>query len=162
VAAREKRRPHAGAGLVLLPPKANEDQNSPAAYLLPQRTALIDRNDGHVNIVVRESDYLALKRGHREFAARDAIEQEPDGQLNCKSEIAMSYRRSAAQTPGTSRWCWRSPAWADDFGTGWTSDWSSPKAAAAFLAFLESEFPDSRGYSIFGDLRRRIGTASKA
>jgi hypothetical protein len=28
----------------------------------PLRTALIDRNDGHVNIVC-ESDYLALKRG---------------------------------------------------------------------------------------------------
>jgi hypothetical protein len=52
-----------GRALVLLPPKANEDQNSPAAYLSPLRTALIDRNDGHVNIVVCESDYFALKRG---------------------------------------------------------------------------------------------------
>jgi hypothetical protein len=52
-----------GQALVLLPPKANEDQNSPAAYLSPLRTALIDRNDGHVNIVVCESDYFALKRG---------------------------------------------------------------------------------------------------
>jgi hypothetical protein len=51
-----------GRALVLLPPKANEDPNSPAAYLSPLRTALIDRNDGHVNIVVCESDYLA-KRG---------------------------------------------------------------------------------------------------
>jgi hypothetical protein len=44
-----------GGGLtpgLLLPPKANEDQNSPAAYLSPLRTALIDHNDGHVNIVV--------------------------------------------------------------------------------------------------------------
>jgi hypothetical protein len=52
-----------GRALVLLPPKPNEDQNSPAAYLSPLRAALIDRNDGHVNIVVCESDYLALKRG---------------------------------------------------------------------------------------------------
>jgi hypothetical protein len=52
-----------GQALVLLPPKANEDQHSPAAYLSPLRTALIDRNDGHVNLVVCESDYLALKRG---------------------------------------------------------------------------------------------------
>jgi hypothetical protein len=52
-----------GQALVLLLPKPNEDQNSPAAYLSPLRTALIDRNDGHVNIVVCESDYLALKRG---------------------------------------------------------------------------------------------------
>ena len=42
---------------------AHEDENSPAAYLSPLRTALIDRNDGHVNIVVCESDYLALKQG---------------------------------------------------------------------------------------------------
>jgi hypothetical protein len=48
---------------VLLPPRANEDQDSPAAYLSPLRAALIDRNVGHVNIVVCESDYLALKRG---------------------------------------------------------------------------------------------------
>jgi hypothetical protein len=33
---------------VLLPPKANEDQNSPAAYLSPLRTALIDCNDGYL------------------------------------------------------------------------------------------------------------------
>jgi hypothetical protein len=45
-----------GQALVLLPPKANEDQHSPAAYLSPLRTALIDRNDSHVNIVVCESD----------------------------------------------------------------------------------------------------------
>ena len=39
-----------GQELVLLPSKANEDQHSPAAYLSPLPTALIDRNDGHVNI----------------------------------------------------------------------------------------------------------------
>jgi hypothetical protein len=52
-----------GRALVRVPPKANEDQNSSAAYHSPLRTALVDRNDGHVNIVVCESDYLALKRG---------------------------------------------------------------------------------------------------
>jgi hypothetical protein len=51
-----------GQALVLLPPKANEDQNLPAAYLSPLRTGIIDFNDGHVNIVVCESEYLALKR----------------------------------------------------------------------------------------------------
>ena len=52
-----------GRALVLLPPRANEDQNSPAECLPPFRTALIDRNDGRVNIVVCESDYFLLKRG---------------------------------------------------------------------------------------------------
>jgi len=35
-----------GQARVLLSPKANEDQNSPAAYLSPLRIALIDRNKG--------------------------------------------------------------------------------------------------------------------
>jgi hypothetical protein len=34
-----------GQALLLLPPKANEDQHSPAAYLSPLRIALIDRNE---------------------------------------------------------------------------------------------------------------------
>jgi hypothetical protein len=34
-----------------------------AGYLAPLRQALIDRNHGHVNVVVCESDYRALKRG---------------------------------------------------------------------------------------------------
>jgi hypothetical protein len=33
------------------------------AYLAPLRQALIDDNSGHVNLVVCESDYRALKRG---------------------------------------------------------------------------------------------------
>jgi hypothetical protein len=37
-----------GQALVLLPPRANEDRNSPAAYPSPLRAALIDRNVGHV------------------------------------------------------------------------------------------------------------------
>lgn len=59
-----------GQALVLQPPKANEDENSPAAYLSPLRT-LIDRNTGHVNIVACESDYRALKRGIATWGAVD-------------------------------------------------------------------------------------------
>jgi hypothetical protein len=51
------------AGLVLLPPKEGETKDSPAGYLAPLRQALIDDNRGHVNLVVCESDYRALKRG---------------------------------------------------------------------------------------------------
>jgi hypothetical protein len=49
--------------LVLLPVKSEENENSPAAYLAPLRQALIDKNTRHVNVVVCESDYRALKRG---------------------------------------------------------------------------------------------------
>jgi hypothetical protein len=55
-----------GHAVVLLapkPPKPNETAQSPVAYLSPLRQALIDRNEGHVNLVVCESDYRALKRG---------------------------------------------------------------------------------------------------
>jgi hypothetical protein len=52
-----------GQAAVLLPPKENETDDSPASYLAPLRQALIDDNSGHVNIVVCESDYRALKRG---------------------------------------------------------------------------------------------------
>jgi hypothetical protein len=51
-----------GRALEHLPPKANEDQNSPVAYLSSLRTALIDRDYGHVIIVVCESYYFAVKR----------------------------------------------------------------------------------------------------
>ena len=36
---------------------------SPVAYRAPLRQALIDDNAGHVNVVVCETDYRALKRG---------------------------------------------------------------------------------------------------
>jgi hypothetical protein len=36
---------------------------SPAAHLAPLRRTLIDDNKRHVNVVVCESDYRALKRG---------------------------------------------------------------------------------------------------
>jgi hypothetical protein len=34
-----------------------------AAYRVPLRQALIDDNTGHVNVVMCEADYRALKRG---------------------------------------------------------------------------------------------------
>jgi hypothetical protein len=52
-----------GQGFVLLPPREGEDENSPAGYLSPLRQALIDNNKLHVNVVVCESDYRALKLG---------------------------------------------------------------------------------------------------
>ena len=52
-----------GQALVLLPPKRDAAKDAPAAYLAPLRHALIDDNRGHVNVVVCESDYRALKRG---------------------------------------------------------------------------------------------------
>jgi hypothetical protein len=58
-----------GAGLkpeqamVLLPVKEGETESSPAVYLAPLRQALIDKNKRHVNVVVFEADYRALKLG---------------------------------------------------------------------------------------------------
>jgi hypothetical protein len=52
-----------GQAFVLLPAKEEEGADTTAGYLSPLRTALIDRNHGHVNVVVCESDYRALKRG---------------------------------------------------------------------------------------------------
>ena len=52
-----------GQALVLLPVKEGETHESPAAYRAPLRQALIDDNAGHVNVVVCEPDYRALKRG---------------------------------------------------------------------------------------------------
>jgi len=43
--------------------KERETDESPAAYRAPLRQALIDDNTGHVNVVVLEADYRALKRG---------------------------------------------------------------------------------------------------
>jgi hypothetical protein len=48
--------------------KDGETENSPAAYLAPLRTALIEDNRRHVNVVVCESDYRALKRGIENLA----------------------------------------------------------------------------------------------
>ena len=52
-----------GQALVLLPVKEVETDDSSAAYRAPLRQALIDDNAGHVNVVVCETDYRALKRG---------------------------------------------------------------------------------------------------
>ena len=52
-----------GQAAVLLPPKEGETDESPIAYRAPLRKALIDDNAGHVNVMVCETDYRALKRG---------------------------------------------------------------------------------------------------
>ena len=52
-----------GQAAVLLPPKEGETDESPVAYRALLRQALIDDNVGHVNVVVCEEDYRALKRG---------------------------------------------------------------------------------------------------
>lgn len=43
----------------------------------------------------------------------------------------------------------------DHLGTRWTPDWLDPVEAAAFLAFLETQFIAQDGYEIFGKLRQR-------
>jgi hypothetical protein len=43
--------------------REGEDENSLAGYLAPLRQMLIDDNKRHVNVIVCESDYRALKRG---------------------------------------------------------------------------------------------------
>ena len=48
---------------MLLPPNDGETDASPVAYRAPLRQALIDDNPRHVNVVVTEVDYRALKRG---------------------------------------------------------------------------------------------------
>jgi hypothetical protein len=52
-----------GEALVLLPPQSKETPESLVAYTAPLRHALIDGNKGHVNLIVCESDYEALKHG---------------------------------------------------------------------------------------------------
>ena len=52
-----------GQAALLLPPKEGETDASPIAYCAPLRQALIDENAGHVNVLVCETDYRALKRG---------------------------------------------------------------------------------------------------
>ena len=59
--AREGLKP--GEAAVLLPPKEGETDEFPVAYRAPLRQTLIDDNAGHVNVVVCEVDYRALKRG---------------------------------------------------------------------------------------------------
>jgi hypothetical protein len=52
-----------GQAFVLLPPRQGMTDDSPAGCFAPLRQALIDKNKRHVNIVVCDSDYRALKRG---------------------------------------------------------------------------------------------------
>lgn len=52
-----------GHALVPLPVQEGETDESSAAYRAPLRQALIDDNEGHVNLVVCEQDFNALKRG---------------------------------------------------------------------------------------------------
>ena len=52
-----------GEALVLLLPQSKGPAEGPVAHMAPLRRALIDANTGHVNLVVCESDYAALKRG---------------------------------------------------------------------------------------------------
>jgi hypothetical protein len=62
VAARKGWWAEAEAG-VRAPSKEKGGPDAAAGYLAPLRQAPIDRNHGHVNVVVCESDYSALKRG---------------------------------------------------------------------------------------------------
>jgi hypothetical protein len=48
-------------------------QQHPSTDAISDWQALIDRNCGHVNVVVCESDYRALKQGDRAFAATAAM-----------------------------------------------------------------------------------------
>ena len=52
-----------GQAMVLLPLREGEHENLLAGYLAPLRQTLIDNNERHVNVIVCESDYRALKRG---------------------------------------------------------------------------------------------------
>jgi len=56
-----------GQAMVLLPVKDDETDRSPAAYLAPRRQTLNDNNRRHVNVVVCEKDYRALKKGIEHF-----------------------------------------------------------------------------------------------
>ena len=63
LAAREGRRSEARPGGGAIATEGRGNCRSPTAYLAPLRQALIDKNTGHVNVVVCESDYHALRRG---------------------------------------------------------------------------------------------------
>jgi hypothetical protein len=52
-----------GQAFVLFPKKDGETNNSLAGYLAPLRAALIDDNRRHINVVMCEDDYHALKGG---------------------------------------------------------------------------------------------------
>jgi hypothetical protein len=63
MAAREGRRAEARPGGGAIATEGRETDESPLAYRAPLRQALIDENADHVNVIVSEADYRALKRG---------------------------------------------------------------------------------------------------
>ena len=85
---REGRGLKRGQAAVLLPPKENETNESPAAYVVPLRQAFIDDNTGHVNIVLCEEDYRALKRG---------IEHLPPAAFDVRIEKVLAPFRDAVE-----------------------------------------------------------------
>jgi hypothetical protein len=62
-----------GQALVLLPMLEGETDDSPVSHRAPLRQALIDDNTGHVNVVVCEGDYNALKRGIEHLRRRSVV-----------------------------------------------------------------------------------------
>ena len=93
----------------------------------------------------------------------------------------MSFRRSARDEPGESRWrtkhrelllrCGlpvevvdsdRSLNYvllhgADEFGTGWTHEWIDREQAVELLEFLSTEIPNPVGSELIRLLRKRVG-----
>jgi hypothetical protein len=90
----------------------------------------------------------------------------------------MVFRRSDSEEPGSSRWRRRHrsellacgmPAalldsdraltyvllHGDDPDSGWHSSWLSDDAAARLLALLKRIIPESTGYDLIADLKRR-------
>src|SRR5262245_37781661 len=74
-----------GQAFVLLPIAEGETEDSPAGYRAPLRQALIDDNAGHVNLLVCEADYKALKRG---------IENLPPVSSSVKHPMSAALSRS--------------------------------------------------------------------
>ena len=64
-----------GQAAVLLPPKEGETHESPVAYRAPLRQALIDDNNGHVNVVVCEADYWGAQARHRSLGAAAPVKK---------------------------------------------------------------------------------------
>jgi hypothetical protein len=88
-----------GQALVLLPLKSGENQNSPAGYLGPLREALIEKNKRHVNVVVCEADYRALKRASAIWG-RDCNDRQGPADLSSIWVIAEVPRQDIAVASG--------------------------------------------------------------
>jgi hypothetical protein len=87
---------------VLLPMQESETDDSPVAYRAPLRQALIDDNTRHVNVVVCETDYKAIKRGIEHFAAGGTV-----GPLVGVTRSLPKISRHTSRNRTTRR-CWRS------------------------------------------------------